>query len=124
MWPIILCHSAIQNPAAKYVSKRLKPLIAAAPSILKSTKDLAIKLSKVKLDVNHQGYLVTGDIVAFYPSIPLGKCLDIVANMYAKHIREAATTEQLKEMCLFLLCLCTRNENLITQYKDLLFKQS
>jgi hypothetical protein len=124
MRPIIPCHSAIQNPAAKYVSKKLKPLIQAAPSILKSTKDLAIKLSKVKLDTNRRWFLVTGDVVAFYPSIPLQKCLDIAADMYAKHIGEAATTEELKEMRLFLLCLRTGNENLITRYKDLVFKQT
>jgi hypothetical protein len=41
MRPIIPCHSAIQNPAAKYISKKLKPLVEAAPTILKGTKDLA-----------------------------------------------------------------------------------
>jgi len=124
MRPIIPCHSAIQNPAAKYVSKKLKPLIQAAPTILKSTKDLAIKLSKINLDTNRRWFLVTGDVVAFYPSIPLGKCLDIAADMYAKHIGEATATEELKEMRLFLLCLRTGNENLITRYKDLVFKQT
>ena len=124
MRPIIPCHSAIQNPAAKYVSKKLKPLILAAPTILQSTKDLAIKLSKIKLDTNRQWFLVTGDVVAFYPSIPLGKCLDIAADMYAKHIGEAGTTEELKEMRLFLTCLRIGNENLITQYKDMVFKQT
>ena len=54
MRPIIPCHSAIQNPAAKYISKKLKPLIEAAPTILKGTKDLAQKLSKVNLDTNRQ----------------------------------------------------------------------
>jgi len=124
MRPIIPCHSAIQNPAAKYVSKKLKPIIQSAPTILKSTKDLAIKLSKINLDTNRQWFLVTGDVVAFYPSIPLARCLDIAADMYATHIGEAATTEELKEMRLFLLCLRTGNENLITQYKDLVFKQT
>ena len=124
MWLIIPCHSAIQNPAAKYISRELGPLIQAAPTILKSTKDLAIKLSKINLDMNHQWFLITGDVIAFYPSIPLEKCLDIVANMYAAHIREVATMEELKEMCLFLLCLRTGNENLIMQYKDLAFKKT
>ena len=124
MRPIIPCHSAIQNPAAKYVSKKLKPLIEAAPSILKSTKDMVIKLSKINLDINRRWFLVTGDVVAFYPSIPLKKCLDITADMYAKHVGEAGTTEALKEMRLFLLCLMCGNENLITRYKDLLFKQT
>ena len=124
MRPIIPCHSAIQNPAAKYVSKKLKPLIQAAPTILKSTKDLVIKLSKINLDINRQWYLVTGDVVAFYPSIPLGKCLDVAADMYASHIGEATTAEEMAEMRLFLLCLRTGNMNLITRYKDLMFQQT
>jgi len=124
MRPIIPCHSAIQNPAAKYVSKKLKPIIQSAPTILKSSKDLAIKLSNLKLDTNRRWFLVTGDVVAFYPSIPLQKCLDIAADMYAAYIGEAQTTEEMKEMRLFLLCLRTGNINLITRYKDLIFKQT
>ena len=34
MRPIIPCHSAVMNPAAKYVSKVLKPVIAKAPTII------------------------------------------------------------------------------------------
>ena len=50
MRPIIPCHSAIQNPAAKYVSKKLKPLIAEAATVIHGTKDLAHKLSKLTID--------------------------------------------------------------------------
>src|SRR5882757_3607362 len=80
MRPIIPCHSAIQNPAAKYISKKLKPLVEVAPTILKGTKDLAIKLSKIDLDSNRQWFLVSGDVVAFYPNVPLEQCLDITAT--------------------------------------------
>ena len=78
--PIIPCHSAVMNPAAKFVSKKLKPLIQAAPTIIHGTKDLAIKLSKLNLNPGKTWYIVTGDVVAFYPNIPLNKCLDIVYN--------------------------------------------
>lgn len=123
MRPIIPCHSAIQNPAAKYVSKKLKPLIEAAPTILKGTKDLAIKLSKINLDISRQWYLVTGDVVAFYPNIPLEQCLAITAELYQEYVGEATTAEHLREMEVFLLCLQTGNKDLITRYKDIVYKQ-
>jgi hypothetical protein len=123
MRPIIPCHSVIQNPAAKYVSKKLKPLIEAAPTILKGTKDLAIKLSKINLDTNRKWYIVTGDVVAFYPNIPLEYCLDIAAELYEEYVGKPTTDEEYKAMRIFLLCLRTGNQNLITRYKDKVYKQ-
>ena len=123
MRPIIPCHSAIQNPAAKYISKKLKPLVEAAPTILKGTKDLAQKLSRLNLDTNRQWYLVSGDVVAFYPNIPLEECLDITAELYEEYVGKPSTSQELREMEVFLLCLRTGNQNLITRYKDLVYKQ-
>jgi hypothetical protein len=123
MRPIIPCHSAIQNPAAKYVSKKLKPLVEAAPTILKGTKDLAIRLSKINLDSNRQWYLVSGDVVAFYPNVPLEQCLDITASLYEEYMGAPTTREELLELEVFLMCLRTGNKDLITRYKDLVYKQ-
>jgi hypothetical protein len=105
MQPIILCHSAIQNPTTKYISKKLKPLVEAAPTILKSTKDLVIRLSKIDLDCNHQWYLVSGNVVAFYPNIPLEQCLDITATLYEGYIGMPTMHNELLEMEVFLRCL-------------------
>jgi hypothetical protein len=85
MRPIIPCHSAIMNPAAKYVSKKLKPIIKSAPTIIHGTKDLAIKLSKLDLKPGHKFYIVTGDVVAFYPNIPLKRCIDVVSLLYKEY---------------------------------------
>jgi hypothetical protein len=123
MRPIIPCHSAIQNPAAKYVSKKLKPLVEAAPTILKGTKDLAIRLSKINLDSNRQWFLVSGDVVAFYPNVPLEQCLDITASLYEEYTGAPTTRDQLLEMQVFLMCLRVGNKNLITRYKDMVYKQ-
>src|SRR5205085_1794490 len=70
---IIPCHSAIMNPAATYVSKKLKPIIKLTPTIIHGTKDLAIKFSQLKLQQSCTWYIVTGDVVAFYPNIFLFK---------------------------------------------------
>lgn len=75
--PIIPCHSVVMNPAAKLISKKLKPIINSAPAIIHGTKDLAIKLSKLKLQPGRKFFIVTGDVVAFYPNIDLDKCLNI-----------------------------------------------
>jgi hypothetical protein len=123
MRPIIPCHSAIQNPATKYISKKLKPLINTAPTILKGTKDLAIKLSKINLDSDRQWYLVSGNIVAFYPNIFLEDCLAIMARLYEEYIGMPTTCKDLQEMEVFLMCLQTGNLNLLTRYKDLVYKQ-
>ena len=80
--PIIPCHSVCFNPAAKFVSKELKQLIKEAPSIIHGTKDLFTRLSQLRIDPRRKLYFVTGDVVAFYPNIPLQSCINIVSSMY------------------------------------------
>jgi hypothetical protein len=125
MRPIIPCHSAVQNPAAKYCSKMLKPLIEAAPTIIKGSKDLAIKLSKLKIDPSRKYYIITGDVVAFYPNIPLKQCIDIVVKQYADYLWETdeddATIVFL--MKLFKRCLMVGNTSLITKFQGKCYLQ-
>ncbi|KAL5498076.1 hypothetical protein ACEPAH_2206 [Sanghuangporus vaninii] len=123
------------NPAAKYVSKKLKPLIKAVPTILHGTKDLAIKLSKLELQPGRRFFIVTGDVVAFYPNIPIRKCIDIVANMYwqkyepsdrAKEFIQLSANPQYyyeKELELFRRCLEVGNTKLVTQFQHDLYLQ-
>jgi len=80
--PIIPCHSVVFNPAAKFVSKELKPLVKAAPSIIHGTKDFTMKLSQLRIDSQKQWFFVTGDVVAYYPNVPLGSCIDVICEMY------------------------------------------
>jgi hypothetical protein len=50
--PMIPCHSAIQNPAAKFCSKMLKLIVISVPTIATNiigSKDMAIKSSKLQL---------------------------------------------------------------------------
>jgi hypothetical protein len=80
--PIIPCHSVNFNPAAKFVSKELKPLIKAANSVIHGTKDLFTRLSQLRIDPKRKFFFVTGDVVAFYPNVPLNSCIDIITDMY------------------------------------------
>ena len=125
MRPIVPCHSAIQNPAAKYISKNLKPIIKSAPAILHGSKDLAIKLSQIKLIPRRQFFIVTGDVVAFYPNIPLEHCLDIAVHMYEEFNfgGPATTPEQMHLTEMFIRCLNVANKNLIMRFEDTLYRQ-
>ena len=116
MRPIIPCHSAIMNPAAKYVSKKLKPLIERAATVIHGTKDLAIKLSKLSVDRRRKWYIVTGDVLAFYPNIPLQRCIDIIQTMYADYLLESSSHADAVNpavLHLFEMCLKNRKHQLI-----------
>ena len=126
MRPIIPCHSAIMNPAAKYVSKKLKPLIQRAATVIHGTKDLAIKLSKLSVDRRRKWYIVTGDVVAFYPNIPLQRCIDIIQTMYADYLLESSSHADAVNpavLHLFEMCLKIGNTNLLTQFQGQIYEQ-
>ena len=91
--PIIPCHSVCFNPAAKFVYKELMPLIKAAPSVIHGTKDFLVKLSKLCIDSQRQWFFVTGDVVAYYPNIPLGSCIEIVCDMYEEWLLNNCTVD-------------------------------
>lgn len=115
MRPIVPCHSVAQAPCATYVSKQLKELIARQPHVLKGSKDLVQKLSKLRLDPGRKVYIISGDIVAFYPNIPLQKCLSIVSKMY----RETPEWQELskEERHLFLTCFQAANRDLVIDFE-------
>jgi hypothetical protein len=141
--PIIPCHSAVQNPAAKFVSKELKPFIKAAPTLIHSSKDLAIKLSKLNLHNQARYYIVTGDVVAFYPNIPVDKCIEIIDDLIfeawlGRFAPQGSSIEQIRQLVntdpnceallnkyrLFHGCLNVAVKNLITRYGDNWYRQA
>ena len=132
MRPIIPCHSAIQNPAAKFVSKKLKPIVKAASSIIHGSKDLALKLSRLSLKPGKKWFVCTGDVVAYYPNIPIKHCIDIVLSLYEEYIgTNGMDREQLNELEeealydleLFTRCLLVGNTHLITQFQGKYYEQ-
>lgn len=132
MRPIVPCHSVVIGPPAKYVSKQLKPLVDACPTIIKGTKDLAQKLSKLQLDKTRRWYLVTGDVVAFYTNINLKRCIEIVTDMYQDYYLNVA--HQVKDhhdritmhtwrLLLFKRLLELGNTNLVFQFENEFYEQ-
>lgn len=125
--PILPCHSAIQNPAAKFCSKQLKPIVQSAPAIIHGTKDLAIKLSKLRYTPGRKVFLVAGDVVAYYPNIPLDKCLERVYELYYEHYwindKDRDDSMSRREQDFFRQCLEVGNMKLITQFQKVKYQQ-
>jgi hypothetical protein len=125
--PIIPCHSVVMNPCAKYVSKKLKPLIKEAPTVIHGSKDLAIKLSKLNINPRRKWYIVSGDVVAFYPNIPLDKCMQVVRDMYADHLfhKEGFVDNEIsrKQFEVFCRALEIGNTSLVTTFQNKYYLQ-
>ena len=133
--PIIPCHSVCFNPAAKFVSKELKPLIKAAPSVIHGTKDLFTRLSQLRIAPRRKFFFVTGDVVAFYPNVPLRSCMDIINDMYEAWLLNHSTESDipmldpnslqnnLVKLEIFKRAIEIGNTQLITQHGDRFFEQ-
>lgn len=120
--PIVPCHSAMQNPAAKFVSKYLKPLIEASPYVLGGSKQLAVLLNQFnEVSGKHKFYIVTGDVVAFYPNVPVDKGIEVVLDIWDEHY--ALDPEPIPRHMLELALEVALN-NLIVQFGEQTYKQT
>jgi hypothetical protein len=131
MRPIIPCHSTMQGPTAKLLSKWLKPIVDKQPYVLKGTKHLVQQLSKIALDPYKKYYLVSGDVVAFYPNIPRDKAKDIAFSylikeepwstaLFQRSAEEAIETPLIK---LLASVLDIANDQLFTVFQDQYYEQ-
>lgn len=67
--PICPGHSLPQNPASKFLAKTIRPLIETCPWVIKGSKDFVQKLQDVKIPSGQKAFIVSADVVAFYPSV-------------------------------------------------------
>lgn len=122
MRPIVPCHSCMQGPAAKVASKMLKPVLAGAPFVITGSKDLARKLSQLHIPKHDRVWIVSADIVAFYPNIPLEKCLDLTLQIF-KEWNQKHGVYTLEEVLLFRRCLRAANMDLVTEFNGTTYQQ-
>jgi hypothetical protein len=115
MRPIVPCHSVMQGPAAKYVSKQLKPLVKERPYVLHGSKDLATKLAALSIPKGKKIFLVSGDIVAFYPNIPRELCVIRVFQLWQAKVGYLVSDE---ERMFFYTCLKIANGDLVFDFLD------
>jgi hypothetical protein len=113
--PIVPCHSNMQAPAAKFISKMLKPLVNERPYVLRGSKDLAQRLTSLILPKGKKVWIVTGDIVAFYPNIPRNKAITIVSNWWIRTYGQACSGDMRN---LFRLAMIAANEDLLFEFLD------
>jgi hypothetical protein len=128
--PIIPCHSVVFNPAAKFVSKELKPIIKSIPYIIHGTKELLFRMSQLRIDSSRKWFFVTGDVVAFYPNIPLTSCIEIVSSMYEDWLLSDSPSpnspkyEELRlRLEIFKRAIEIGNTQLITQHAGKYYRQ-
>jgi hypothetical protein len=116
--PIVPCHSAIQGPAAKVASKLLKPLIDAQPYIIKGTKQFCKQLSELKLSPGFKYYLISADIVGYYPNLPIKESIEICLSS------ELPPSKTVHDIPAFLRkCLELSLEGLILQFDGVIYEQ-
>ena len=92
--PIAPCHSSIQNSIAKYLSKVLKPLIHKAKYVVSGTKQLTDDLRNLKLDKRQPFKIITGDIVTYYPNIPLANMMEVMHKIWVQFYYFELTEEE------------------------------
>lgn len=78
--PIVPCHSCIQGPAAKLLDFVLQPLLIDRPYVLQSSKELAKRLSAIKIPKGQKVFIVSGDVTAFYPNVDVEVARGIVLD--------------------------------------------
>lgn len=89
--PIVPGHSLVMSPAAKFISKCLKPCIRERPYVLESSKSLCQTLAGLSQTPTRRWWFLSGDIEAFYPNVPMVDALRVSAQ-YVKakgHLSEA-----------------------------------
>lgn len=126
--PIIPCHSVVQGPVAKFVSKMLKDIVKSKQGIIHKSKDLILKLHSIKNSlallksdngVMKKLFIVSGDVMAFYPNINCEKAHQIASDYLLDH--QGSTIEldlkwvnrDTKEILMFRQALFIANENLM-----------
>ncbi|KAB5587902.1 hypothetical protein CTheo_8655 [Ceratobasidium theobromae] len=114
--PIVPAHSAVHSPAAKLVSKMLKPLVKRQPYIIHGSKDFVSKVSSISWFPDEQSsiFIIGGDIEAYYPNVPKGKASQIVKEMMDADPRQAEPNFG----WFFEECLDAADETVVMRFQD------
>ena len=109
--PICPGYSLPQNPASKVLSKITRPFIDNLPWVIQGSKDFVQKLSKIKIPPGKKCWIVSADVVNFYPSVDANKLVEIM-NEFAD---EVLVTNEIAQGKLPL----SRRENRLDYYERL-----
>jgi len=84
--PICPGHSLPQNAASKVLAKTVRPFIESCPWVIKGSKDFVQKLAQVKIPTGRKAFIVSADVVAFYPSVDLTTLREILHDFMENSI--------------------------------------
>ena len=136
--PILPCHSVIQEPTGKLVSKMLKGIMKTKQGIIHGSKDLALKLHSlkslppVKFDAGEMKilYFVSRDIVAFYPNVDVQKAHQIASDYlieyygsFGKELDLDWVPCDVNNIRMFREALSIAIENLLCQFDGKIYHQ-
>jgi len=136
--PILPCHSVVQGPAGKFVSKMLKGIVKTKQGIIHGSKDLALKLHSlkslpsVKFDTDEMKrlYLVSGDVVAFYPNVNIQKAHQIASDYLIEYYGSFSeeldldwVPRDVNNICMFREALSIANDKLLCQFDGKIYRQ-
>jgi hypothetical protein len=82
--PICPGYCLPQNPASKVLAKTIRPFIDQVPWVIRGSKDFVQKLAKIRVPPGRKAWIVSADVVAFYPSVDTNKLKEIL-NKFAEN---------------------------------------
>jgi len=82
---IIPCYSFTGETAASMLCHLLEDEVKSSPTILLNSRTLAEILTKVKVPFEKTAFMLSGDVEAFSPNVPLSAIHDVVEEAATKH---------------------------------------
>ena len=115
--PIIPCHSFIGETGASMLSHLLDAEVKNCNTILLNSRTLAQELTKIKIPFGKKAFMLSADVEAFYPNVPLNAIHDVVEKAVTKHHGEIKG-KLARELC------SIANNYLVFRYGSDLFVQT
>lgn len=91
------------------------------PYVLKGTKALAVDFDKLRLPTSKKVWIVSADIVAYYPNIPTKRCIDRIIDWYTKWAGDKGAEPA--ELHMFARCCRLANSDLYLEFNGECYKQ-
>lgn len=92
--PIVPTFGTLLANASAWVDYRLKPLLHRFPWILPDSKTFCRRILDVKLPIGKEVWLVSGDVVAMYPNIPIEDGICKIASILGVRSMSFTTLEE------------------------------
>jgi len=86
--PIIACHSFTGETAASMLCHLLEDKVKSSPTVLLNSRTLNEIITKLKVTFGKTAFMLSVEVEAFYPNVPLNAIHDIVEEAVTKYHRQ------------------------------------